>query len=282
MGKNIIRGWSGNSKYIIYGLIDPRTEECRYIGRSSSGPRRPRRHGDQSCLEKDGTYKANWIADMKRCDIEYEILVLEEFSDQEELIDAERKWIKAAKDMGWRLTNLTDGGEGLLNPTQSTRDKIGEYSRKRMRTKEYQDRAIGDRRGKKLPEWWREKISIAGKGRKMSAETIAKVVAVHLGKKDGPLSEEWKRKISESSRGKSKSKAHCEKIGLGLKKSLRRKYRRGTVVLEFNGESKILQEWSEIYGIPHDTLSGRIRRGWSIERALSTPIDMRRRGRAKS
>jgi hypothetical protein len=40
---------------------------------------------------------------------------------------------------------------------------------------------------------------------------------------------------------------------------------------EFDGKSLTLVEWSEILGIGYDTLRGRLRSGWSVERTLSTP-----------
>jgi len=44
---------------------------------------------------------------------------------------------------------------------------------------------------------------------------------------------------------------------------------RSNVVIKFNGESKCLSEWAEIIGIKQSCLAARIRRGWSLERAMS-------------
>jgi hypothetical protein len=43
-------------------------------------------------------------------------------------------------------------------------------------------------------------------------------------------------------------------------------------IIEFNGEKHTLAEWSEIRGISKKTLWNRIDRGWTVERALTTPI----------
>lgn len=40
--------------------------------------------------------------------------------------------------------------------------------------------------------------------------------------------------------------------------------------IEFDGETKCLVEWAEALGIPSGTISARIRRGWSVEQALTT------------
>lgn len=46
-----------------------------------------------------------------------------------------------------------------------------------------------------------------------------------------------------------------------------------TIYLSYNGETHPLSEWSEITGIPRVALWKRIRqRGWSVERALTTPL----------
>lgn len=42
--------------------------------------------------------------------------------------------------------------------------------------------------------------------------------------------------------------------------------------LLYNGETKTIAQWSEIIGIPYSALSHRIERGWTVERALSTPV----------
>lgn len=42
-------------------------------------------------------------------------------------------------------------------------------------------------------------------------------------------------------------------------------------ILEFNGEKHTLSEWTEIIHIPSNTLTERLKRGWSIEKTLTTP-----------
>lgn len=40
---------------------------------------------------------------------------------------------------------------------------------------------------------------------------------------------------------------------------------------EYNGESHTLYDWAKIIGVSHDLLRNRIRYGWDIESALTTP-----------
>lgn len=42
-------------------------------------------------------------------------------------------------------------------------------------------------------------------------------------------------------------------------------------LLSFNGETHSIYEWAEMVGLSKKCLSERIRRGWTIERALTTP-----------
>lgn len=42
--------------------------------------------------------------------------------------------------------------------------------------------------------------------------------------------------------------------------------------LEFNGEIRLVCEWAELYQMPKQTIYDRLALGWSLERALTTPI----------
>lgn len=48
--------------------------------------------------------------------------------------------------------------------------------------------------------------------------------------------------------------------------------RRNTPMLTFNGETMALSFWAEKLGFDRNTLFERLRRGWSVERTLSTPV----------
>lgn len=47
---------------------------------------------------------------------------------------------------------------------------------------------------------------------------------------------------------------------------------RSTIFLTYNGETKPASEWSEITGIPQDTLTYRKRHGWTDEECIETPL----------
>ncbi len=46
--------------------------------------------------------------------------------------------------------------------------------------------------------------------------------------------------------------------------------------LTFNGETHVASEWAEITGIPEKTILSRVKRGWAVGDALTTPVDERR------
>lgn len=48
--------------------------------------------------------------------------------------------------------------------------------------------------------------------------------------------------------------------------------RRNTIYLEFLGETKNLWEWEQETGIPASRIDDRLRKGWSVARALTQPL----------
>lgn len=51
--------------------------------------------------------------------------------------------------------------------------------------------------------------------------------------------------------------------------------KRNNRVLRFRGKSCCVSEWAELTGLPMKTLHRRIQKGWSVERALTTPVKKR-------
>lgn len=46
----------------------------------------------------------------------------------------------------------------------------------------------------------------------------------------------------------------------------------GALYVTFEGETRTLADWATVRGFPHYTVAQRLRLGWTIERALSTPV----------
>jgi len=47
--------------------------------------------------------------------------------------------------------------------------------------------------------------------------------------------------------------------------------RRTNLLISFNGKKKTLSQWADVVNLSYTCLGNRLRRGWSVEKALSTP-----------
>jgi hypothetical protein len=121
---------------------------------------------------------ADWIK--KHGDSVKAVKVLGDLTWEEACL-AEISLIAELRAKGFRLLNMTDGGEGSL--------------------------------GKKDSEETRRRKSLAGAGRAVSEETKQKISSANSGKK---RSEEAKRKMSEAKKGGNLSPEHKEKIRVSL------------------------------------------------------------------
>jgi len=99
------------AKPIIYALLDPNTNEVRYIGKTVSLSKRLRKHISESKNDTKSHKKA-WINSLIVKDQEPIMKILEKLEDSDSWKLRERYWIKYYKDIGAKLTNMTEGGDG--------------------------------------------------------------------------------------------------------------------------------------------------------------------------
>ena len=220
--------------YIIYGLFDMSDEiPCyRYIGFTSKGIKE---RLTEHIVERDrfSTHKNKWIKKVMASGSSVSIEIIESV-DEVTWQEREKFWIKHYGRSN--LTNGTDGGEGLLNPSLELRQKCSERMSKSLIGNTY-------RKGKKHSDEVKKKISISlansekfvqgMKNRKSrvgcihSAETKAKVSAAKKGKPH-PRTKEWTAKIALANTGNKQSDATKKKRlpsligntrGLGSKRS---------------------------------------------------------------
>lgn len=99
------------NNYIIYGLKEKNSNEFRYIGLTTGSlNERFRRHiGD-----KKQDHKCNWIRKIGKENIEIEIIE-DNINCKKLLCEREIFYIKKYRDEGHRLTNIANGGEGLID-----------------------------------------------------------------------------------------------------------------------------------------------------------------------
>ena len=98
--------------------------------------------------------------------------------------------------MGYKLANLSDGGEGATGTkhTQETKDYLRKINLERVLTDEQKAKISAAGKRKILSAEAKDKIRQKALGRKMSAEHRAIMSATHKGKKHSP--EHIKKRIA--------------------------------------------------------------------------------------
>lgn len=210
------------SKY-IYGLVDPLTNQLRYVGMTSNIKHR---YAEHTCRTSRRTLRSNWIKSLKKKGVKPEMFIIEEVAD-DQWQEAERFWIAYFKYIGANLTNLTDGGEATYGwiPTEETKDKIRASHLGKKLTEEHKKKIGNSVRGQKRTPETIENIKRATKGKKHkppSAETKAKWSAMRKGhvpwNKGIPCSPETREKLRKTSTGRkhsAKTIEHLRQINIG-------------------------------------------------------------------
>lgn len=172
---------------IIYALIDPRTDQPRYIGKTMrTAHRRLRRHLSRCYLDQADTHKNRWLRQLLAAGLEPRIVVMEQCATASELAAAERRHIAEQRAAGARLTNLTPGGDGGSGPhTAESREKI------RLALT-----------GKKKSEQHRQQIIAIITGRKASSATRALLSRIRKGKNPTPRTEAYRLTMRDAKGGR--------------------------------------------------------------------------------
>lgn len=208
------------SKYLIYGLFDPRNGELRYIGKSCSGLTRPKIHGRPKNLSQDtNKHKVYWISQLALEGLKPEIFVLEEFDNKKYLGEEEQFYIAYFKGLGCRLVNLTRGGDGAPGYRHTFSALIKMKGRKV--SKEARDEMSRVRKGR--TPWM--------KGKRHTQDTLVRISESKKGvpspKKGTKASEETCRKISEAKKGRpswNRGHPHSDEHKANLSISSRKRY----------------------------------------------------------
>lgn len=210
----------------IYALIDPLTDEIRYVGKSNDYHQRLRHHIHNA--PKLVNHRDAWINGLLKTGHRPETYVLEEVGANWQ--EAERFWIAYLKLIGCRLTNHADGGEGVEH-NEEVRRKISKARRGmvftpehknnlrlsqlgKKRSKEAVEKGAAKRRGIPLSDEHKRKIAEANIGRIQSEESRQKIRAAKLGRK---LTPEHKERISNAGKGRVVSDRTREKMSKNRK-----------------------------------------------------------------
>lgn len=193
----------------IYGLICPKTNQIKYIGKADDVKRRLRQHVYQSKYSDNN--KNIWIRNLIVENFKPEIEVLDEVSI-EDWGYWEDFWINYYKNIGSLLLNEMDGGHGYGKHSLETIEKIRQ-SQIGEKNAMYGKPSPNGFAGKKFSEESKKKIGEANKGNK-----------VWLGKTH---SEETRKKISEANRGKSRNRGRImsEETKQKIREKLKNKYK---------------------------------------------------------
>ncbi len=178
---------------VVYALIDPKTREWRYIGKTKKPLSRRLLEHLNAARRGGHLYVYRWIRSLESAPGALEV---ERCGSPEELAAAEVEWIAEARRLGVRLTNATDGGEGISgwahsaetrarisaskkNPSEETRALIRaarkDQTNSPENSPEIRARIRASQVGRKHSEETKEKQSAAHRGKVFSASTRAKM-----------------------------------------------------------------------------------------------------------
>lgn len=103
----------------IYALVDPFTDEIRYIGKTI----RPKERLANECNEKTCTHRCHWIQGLLAKGKRPNQIILETVNG-DNWQERERYWISEAKRLDWPLVNGTSGGDGVKDLTPESKARM--------------------------------------------------------------------------------------------------------------------------------------------------------------
>ncbi|MBQ4495395.1 MAG: GIY-YIG nuclease family protein, partial [Selenomonadaceae bacterium] len=248
-------------KNFMYGVVYKITNKLNgrsYVGKTTRSVEE--RFGEHARCKK-------FLVDKAICKYGREnflVEVIEECETIEQLNEREIFWIAELNCKVPNGYNLTDGGEGNLNPSAETRTKMSAArsgENHPMYGKHHKPETLAKmsatRRGKHLSEAARAKLSIAKKGVPKSPEHKAKLAAANTGKR---ATDETRAKMSAERKGVPKSAEHRAKIGAGNRGKNRGKSPFVNLLNEIDAHKLTYFALAEILGISVTTISQKLRR----------------------
>ena len=137
--------------------------------------------------------------------------------------EACQKEIELIKQYGRRdlnegaLVNMTDGGEGIFNPSDEVRSKISETHKGKT----------SSMKGKKHTEETKRKMTESQKGNKNSlGKKLSDETRKRMSEAKKKISDETKRKLSEAKKGRKLSEEHKRKLSEAKKGKVRGPYKK--------------------------------------------------------
>jgi group I intron endonuclease len=163
----------------IYGLVDPITNELRYIGKSINPKVRLRKHISERSIHD--SYKDRWLRKIINLGVKPELIIIDEV-----LITNWQFWeshyIGYYKSLGCKLTNGTNGGDEP--PSTKGRKHTAEAKLKMSNTK----------KGKPIP-WLNNGVERSNEHKSNLSKSLRGRVSPNKGEK---FSEEYRKKLSDA------------------------------------------------------------------------------------
>jgi len=234
----------------IYGLFDPFSGRCRYVGKTKhSLDARFRGHLSDAARRGNGVRRFRWINELALIGAKPLIFPLESV-ESSRWQDCEKKWIRFMRDSGGGLLNGTDGGDGIHGhihseetkkrqsvsalkryEDQEERKRTGEAVRVALSNPESRKRLSAARKACCTPEY-RALMSRLSTGRVFSEEHRRRL-------SQRVFTEEWRRKLSEAAKGRKtsdearkrmseirKGRSHGEETKKKMSESAKRRWKR--------------------------------------------------------
>lgn len=176
--------YHGARRSTIYALCDPETREIRYIGKTSRTlKQRLRQHlrdaeeGDKS---RCSSYRLRWLRSLGAQPVIVSLLITSESFG----IEMERATIKRFRELGYRLTNTTAGGEGNPGwcPPVEYRNRMSAVMKGKRHSEEARKNMRAAAKARGISEAARIAVTAHNKGRSLSPEHRAKLSAANKGK----------------------------------------------------------------------------------------------------
>ncbi len=200
--------------------IEPSLACPFYIGKGCGDRTSFHKYEANLLLHKPGrkTNKISTIHKLWKRGLDFEIDIILDNLTKEQSFEYEYMIIQTygRKDNGTGiLDNLTDGGEGQINCSNQTREKlrISSTNNKNRKGKKGTRKPISEETRRKMNESKKGVPRPYMIGHSVSDETRRKISEANKGKK---RSEETRRKISKVQTGRTSSKEHCQKISDAL------------------------------------------------------------------
>lgn len=186
---------------LVYALIDSSNpDEMRYIGKTTQKLKeRFKCHLRNAPRDQSNRHVYNWMRRDLKAGKTLDIIVIEDNLTDAESLQREIYYIDYYKALGHRLTNMTDGGEGMSGyamtdehkrklskahtgkvHSEETKQRISQA--KSNPSQELRDRLSEANKGHVPSEEARRNMSKAGKGRVVSEETRRKISIINSGR----------------------------------------------------------------------------------------------------